>query len=243
MAEGLALDTIFYALLGGVLPAVLWLIFWRREDIECPEPRWLIVLAFISGMLIVPLVLPFQKIAVEFLPAGLPVIFSWAAIEEIFKFGIAALVVLWQKDVNEPIDPIIYMLTVALGFSALENAFFLLNPIAEGNLVDSFVTGNLRFLGATLLHVLASSMVGVALAFAFYRPKGFRIVYGTVGLLLAIFIHTAFNVLILGETGRDALSAFLFVWGGIVVLFFLFEVAKWIRHKRSPQQKKLTCDV
>jgi RsiW-degrading membrane proteinase PrsW (M82 family) len=243
MADTITIEALFYALLGGVLPAIIWLFFWRREDIECPEPRSLIILAFVAGMITVPLVLPFQKLAVLYFPSGFPVIFAWAVIEEMFKFAAAALVVLWRKDVNEPIDAILYMLTVALGFAALENTFFLLNSMVAGNLVDSFVTGNLRFIGATLLHVLASSMVGVALAFAFYRPRAMLILYGSVGLALGIALHTTFNLLILSESGKSTLGAFFFVWGGIVVLFFLFEVAKWLRIRRVTPSRKNTCDV
>lgn len=243
MAGSITIETVIYALIGGVVPAVLWLYFWKREDKDCPEPRSLSFLAFVGGMLVVPLVLPFQKLALTHLPAGIPVILAWATIEELFKYGIAVFLVLWRKSVNEPIDAIIYMITVALGFAALENTFFLLNPLASGNLIDSFVTGNLRFVGSTLLHVLASSMVGVALAFSFYRSKKFHVLSATIGLILAIALHTVFNILILDESGAQTLNAFLFVWVGVIILFFLFEVARWIGNRQKPRNKKNTCDT
>ena len=59
----LSFQTILFALLGGVLPALLWLWFWLKEDKKRPEPRGLILLAFIAGMLTVPVVLPFEKLA------------------------------------------------------------------------------------------------------------------------------------------------------------------------------------
>ena len=54
-------DIIFYALLGGILPALIWLAFWLREDYKHPEPRGLILRTFLLGMGAVILVLPFQK--------------------------------------------------------------------------------------------------------------------------------------------------------------------------------------
>ena len=58
----------------------------------------------------------------------------WVIIEEVLKYSAALMVVLWHKAVDEPIDVIIYMITIALGFSALENALFIFNPLRDGRL-------------------------------------------------------------------------------------------------------------
>ena len=50
------------ALLLGVAPALCWLWFWLREDKEKPEPKGLITIMFIVGMISVIVVLPIQKI-------------------------------------------------------------------------------------------------------------------------------------------------------------------------------------
>ena len=47
------------ALVGGLLPAFLWLFFWLREDKEHPEPKGLLFFTFLAGMSTVILVLPF----------------------------------------------------------------------------------------------------------------------------------------------------------------------------------------
>ena len=54
-------ETALYALLGGILPALVWLAFWLREDYKHPEPRGLVFRTFIFGMIAVIIVLPFQK--------------------------------------------------------------------------------------------------------------------------------------------------------------------------------------
>lgn len=238
----ITIQTILFALIGGVLPALVWLYFWLKEDSRCPEPRHLIVLAFVAGMVAVPLVLPFQKWAIaHYGEISTTVIFIWAAVEELMKYAVAAVAVLWRRAVNEPIDAMMYMVTAALGFAALENTLFLLAPIADGNLIDSFITGNLRFLGATLLHVLASAMVGFALAVSFYAHKRLMPVYASIGLILAIALHTVFNLLIISGEGRNTLTAFFFVWTGAVVLLVLFEVARFIRVKHMKPKKRDGC--
>jgi len=54
-----------YALLGGILPAILWLWFWLKEDAKKPEPRGLITLSFVAGMLGVFIVFPIEKFAYD----------------------------------------------------------------------------------------------------------------------------------------------------------------------------------
>lgn len=222
--------TRFIALLGGVLPALLWLWFWRREDRARPEPRGYITLTFITGMITVPLVIPLERMAETFVAAySIGIIFKlflWAAIEEGMKFAAAAFVILRRKVVDEPLDPMIYMITLALGFSALENTFFLLNP--DLTLFGGIITGSLRFFGATLLHTLASAIIGLSLAFSFYSTLGKKWHHVTIGLALAIILHTLFNFFIINSEGEDILTVFACVWFGVLVLLLFFEKIKRI---------------
>lgn len=224
---------VIIAFLAGLLPALFWLWFLLREDSSRPEPRILLISTFLSGMLIVPLVLPLQELAVT-LFKGENLIFVWVMIEEILKYSAALVVVLWNRAVDEPIDAIVYMITVALGFSALENALFIFNPLMEGNYFDSFMTGNLRFLGATLLHVLASATVGVAMALSYYKRRGAKILSALFGLFAAILLHALFNLFIMDARGGTVLGIFMAVWIGIIVLFLIFEKVKILekRHRR-----------
>ena len=59
-------QVLFYAFFGGLLPAALWLWFWLKEDSVHPEPRGLIVVTFIAGMLAVAFVLPLQQVIYHF---------------------------------------------------------------------------------------------------------------------------------------------------------------------------------
>ena len=236
--EAIPLETLGYAFLGGVLPVWLWLYFLLKEDARCPEPRSVILIAFVAGMLAVPASLPLETMFARYLPEGLSLIIAWAAVEETMKYALAAVLVLWRKAVNESVDLVIYMITVALGFAALENALFLIGPFADGRILDGLATNNLRFVGSTLLHVIASAMIGFALAFAFLKGKFMRAMFATGGLILAIALHALFNFLIIAPDGSHTLTAFFLVWVGAIVFFAMFEVLKYFRYRHLP---KNTC--
>jgi RsiW-degrading membrane proteinase PrsW (M82 family) len=225
------------AFTGGLIPALFWLWFWLREDRERPEPYGLIIAAFLAGMAVVPLALPLQKLAIT-LFQGENLIFIWVIIEEVLKYAAALIVVLWHKAVDEPIDIIIYMIVIALGFSALENALFIFNPLVAGDLTSTLLTGKFRFLGATLLHVLASGTVGAFLAFAYYKKNTVKLIYGAIGLFMAIVLHALFNFFIMDASGETILGVFLFVWLGIIVLFLIFEKVKYMEARHHELHQK-----
>lgn len=226
MQELLALGA---ATLGGILPALAWLWFWRREDAPHPEPRRLIALAFFAGMVTVAIVIPIQK-AVAPLFASMTLVFvAWSIIEEIFKFAAAKLSVLDRREDDEPIDPVIYMVAVALGFAAAENTLFLLSPLAGDTVSSAILTGNLRFIGATLLHVLSSGVVGIALAVSFYKPKKARRMAAALGVILAALLHALFNFFILNAPEEHLLRTFALVWLGVVALLAGIEFVKRVR--------------
>ncbi len=222
-------ETIIYALMGGILPALVWLLFWLREDYRHPEPRRLLLKTFLFGMLAVLLVIPFQKGVQAFSPTlTVGALFAWALLEELFKLGAAYFGGLHSQEDNEPLDPLIYIITAALGFVAVENTMFLIGPlIGENQILESFViTGNLRFVGASLLHVVSSGVIGVYLSISFYKAR--RSTYIIFGFLAAILIHTAFNTLIVFYGGVGMLLAFIGIWCGVVSLLLAFERIKLV---------------
>lgn len=224
------LETFAYSLLGGILPALLWLFFWLREDRKNPEPNRLIGRTFLLGMLSVVLVIPFQKgVEMMFPSLAATAILLWALLEEVFKFGAGYFGGLHSAEDDEPVDPMIYMITAALGFVALENALFIFGPLAGEDVTQGLITGNMRFIGASLLHVVSSGIVGASLSFAFYRTRPKRTAAVTTGLILAILFHFLFNIFILQMGGNGTLIAFMGVWVGVVGLLLAFERAKAIR--------------
>lgn len=212
------------ALLGGVLPALIWLFFWLLEDRCEPEPKRFIFFVFVGGMLSVFVALKLELLASNYIK-GVPLIFTWAAIEEFAKFGVAYFLALRWSVFDEPLDAIIYLVTAALGFSALENTLFLIHPIDSGDVLKSVITGDLRFVGASLLHTLASATIGISIALSFAKPAVERRLYAFVGVILAVALHTLFNFFIL-RSGFATFWIFLLVWLGIVALLLLVERVK-----------------
>ncbi|MEN9561321.1 MAG: hypothetical protein RIQ56_594, partial [Candidatus Parcubacteria bacterium] len=86
--------------------------------------------------------------------------------------------------------------------------------------------------GATLLHVLSSSVIGVALALSFYKSRKKRIVAGFLGIVTACALHAAFNFLILHTSENDLLKTFAVVWVGLVILIGVLEYIKRIHPRR-----------
>ena len=227
---------------GGLLPALAWLWFWLREDSVHPEPRRLIALAFFAGMVTVAIVIPIENAVSALVSDGTYIVLSagaattlifalWSIIEEVCKYIAARITVLWRYEDDEPIDPVIYMVTVALGFAAVENTLFLLSPLAGDTLMSTVMTGNLRFVGATLLHVLSSAVIGVMIALVFYKSARLRRLFAFIGVILASALHALFNFFILNTADDNLLRTFAFVWLGLIALLAVLEFVKRIRKR------------
>lgn len=232
----LSLDptTLFFAISGGILPALVWLWFWLKEDARRPEPKRLLIAAFLTGAIAVGFALFFERLAHDFLGSGVLLFVSWAAIEELLKYG-GAYIVAFRKFcvdgsvcLDEPIDPAIYMVTVALGFAAIENTLFLINPISAGETVAGFLTGNLRFIGATVLHVVASASIGIAMGLSFYKSATAKKLYLFVGICTAIVLHALFNLSIIMNKGENIFIIFGILWFAALFLLLFFEKMKKI---------------
>ena len=217
------------AFLLGLIPALVWLWFWLKED-EHPEPAKMITLSFLGGILAVLLVLPIQQFLYPYIKNSDVLAFSvYATMEELFKFGIVYFIALRNKALDdEPVDNIIYLITSALGFVAFENTLFLINPIANGNIADSIINGNLRFIGAGLLHVISSATIGIFMAFSFYKSSAVKKISLFSGIILAIILHISFNLSIIRGAQDEIFFIFAGVWACIVILMLLFEKVKHI---------------
>ncbi len=224
-------QVLFYAFFGGLLPAALWLWFWLKEDSVHPEPRGLIVITFGAGMVAVVFTLFLQQFIYHHTSSyigetSITFYFLLALVEEVLKYVAAYIVALRSRAFDEPIDALIYLVTAALGFTALENAFFLFGPLSEGNILDTVVTGNMRFVGASVLHVMTSAIVGLSLALSFYKSRAVRRYMIVIGILVATLLHTLFNLSIMSNSGSNLFITFLVLWFSVIGLLLFFEKIK-----------------
>ena len=210
------------AFIGGIIPSLLWLWFWLKEE-ENPEPKRLLTLVFIMGMLAVIFVLPIEKFIQAQISSPDVQLVLWASAEEILKF-LAVFVVLYRTDnAKKPIDWPIYLITAALGFAALENALFLIKPLGVNGATIVLLTGGLRFLGSTLLHTISSGTVGIAIGISFFMDEWKRKWSLVMGFIVAIALHSAFNFFIIRNGGNDFLKVFAFLWVATIIVMLLFE--------------------
>ncbi len=185
------------------LPPVFWLLFYLRED-RHPEPKHLLLLAFIGGMASAGLAIVAELVVIgkdglltldERLIGNVIIVFLIIGlIEEYVKYLPIKFLIERKREFDEPIDGMIYMMTAALGFAALENALFIFPLLRDNIFVGLEVTAN-RFLGANLLHALSSGIVGFFLARAWFHPHRHHFV--ALGVIIAAALHAAFNSLIL----------------------------------------------
>ncbi|KKU91632.1 MAG: Membrane protein [Candidatus Jorgensenbacteria bacterium GW2011_GWA1_48_11] len=215
--------TIFLFFLAAFLPALIWLLFFLREDIH-PEPKKMILYVFcLGGLASVPTLLIqifFQKLTVALPLSELVLIVGLALFEEIFKFLAAYVAVRKNPAFDEPIDAMVYMITAALGFATIENIFITGNSLDAANV---FATSNaltvlsVRFVGATMLHALTSGLLGYYWAKGLLRksPKSFL----TPAVLLVTLIHAFFNYVVLLFQDFNLIFPSIFL---VFIAFFVF---------------------
>lgn len=213
------------AIASGVIPAIFWLWFWLKEDSDEPEPIGLIIICFILGASLVFVAIWLQRYTLDLLPNNTNRIIVWASIEELLKFAGVAVIIYGNSHADRPIDFPMYFIATALGFAALENFLYLIDPFSLDNTAVGMITGNLRFLGSTLLHAISSAMIGSAIGLSFFI-KQYRILYIFVGVICAITLHSLFNFFIMKGSGANFLSVFGFLWVVTIINILIFEKLK-----------------
>ncbi len=238
-SPSVVVEIFFISFLGGLLPALVWLWFWMHESHDHKEPKSILWMTFLAGMVGVLFVFPLQAIigyatGIPFDSTDKTNIFIWAGIEEIIKYYCAYAVALRLKPnvFDEPIDAFVYLMTAALGFSALENMLFLIGPLLQGETLVTLMTGNLRFMGANLLHVASSGVLSLFIAYAYYKPIYLQRIWTFAGLVTATLLHALFNLLIilLTEVQKGMIFvAFSYVWITLIILILALEKVKTIK--------------
>ncbi len=224
--SGVNAFTIFFSILAGFLPSFVWLLFYLKEDMH-PVPRRLVASTFLMGMASAAVALIAETILnISILPAfgiarlSIISLIVVSLIEESTKFGAAYISVNKSPYFNEPVGAMIYAVTAALGFAAIENLGAIAGvSSAQGVFLTSvFHITSLRFVGATLLHALASAIVGYFWALDIRDFKLTKYIY--IGLAAATILHTIFNYLIIQYDDLMYLLVFLSIAGFFILSDF-----------------------
>ena len=213
-----------------LIPSFAWLFFFLREDIH-PEPRRMIAKVFVFGILITIPATALQYALKGALGQQASAQYSFisfllfALIEEVLKFAVVWYTVSRSEFFDEPLDAMVYMITAALGFALVENVAVALGIDTLGGV---FTALTLRFVGATLLHALSSSIVGYYWAISLIQKNRGRFsgdFIVTMGLLLASVLHAIFNYLIISLNDALVYPTIFLIFIAMFV-FFDFEKLK-----------------
>jgi len=232
----------------GILPSLVWLFYYLRKDLH-PEPKKMILDVFLYGVLVTIPVFFVQTQLSEILkqlqwfdffhsfPVVVNNILKWFVViaftEEIFKYLVVKLVVFKNRELDEPLDVILYMIVAALGFAALENVLYLFSPIDSLSFQDLFSTtitiSFIRFIGATLLHTLSSGLLGYFLALSFFNIQR-RAALTVVGLSLAVILHGFYNFSIITlKSPINFIIPVIIILGSALFLFYAFNRIKKLK--------------
>lgn len=240
---------LFLVTAAGFAPPLLWLWFWLKEDAR-PEPRKEIALVFLAGMAMVLVAYIAQALTAWILlmidrgPISLSeslamrpsyqtysfsvrviAIIGFALIEELAKFSAAFFTALHSKYFDEPVDAMIYVMTAALGFAALENALFVSQSAHQ--IQEAIVVGAFRFANAVLIHASTGAIIGAGFAFSFCK-RSKRVGYAILALGAAVAVHAVYNFFVLAGLDNTAYQsrATLTVIGSAIIALLLFERAQ-----------------
>jgi RsiW-degrading membrane proteinase PrsW (M82 family) len=226
-------------ILFGILPSLTWLFYYLNKDLH-PEPKKMIIKIFFWGVFITVPVFVIQVglslvlTQLEALPFFITYpfligIIKWfiiiALTEELLKYAVVRMVVFKSRELDEPLDMMLYMVVVALGFAALENILYLFSPVDglsfNAILQTTAIISFIRFVGATFLHTLCSAVIGYFLALSFFNIKK-RTMLTIIGIVLAVLLHGFYDFSIM-----TLQSPFAFIIPASIILglavFMLFE--------------------
>jgi RsiW-degrading membrane proteinase PrsW (M82 family) len=181
-----------------IVPALLLVWYYYRQDKQKPEPKSLITKTFLLGI-----VATLPVIIIELLVTSLQGFFSWfpllyyffkafivaALCEEAFKLLIVKKYVYNNIHFDEIMDGIVYTIVASLGFACMENILYVIG----GGLSVAI----LRAFTAVPMHAVASGMMGYYVGkakFADGKDQERSFLYK--GLWIAIVIHGLYDFFI-----------------------------------------------
>ena len=174
-----------------VIPGLVLVVYLYRKDVLEPEPKGLVGGAVAAGALAAGLALVVSPMVGIQPNAHGGDVFSvgWLTVriglvEEGAKLLLAVLLFLPKKEFNEPMDGIVYVGAVALGFAILENVGYVL--------MGGVGAALLRAVTAVPMHAFASAIAGYFLGLA-KRKGAAGVPLVLVGWLVAAAIHAAYD--------------------------------------------------
>jgi protease PrsW len=170
--------------------AIMIYIFWK--DKYDPEPKRLLIWAFVLGILsIIPAVILETMITRtgivytdSILKTGIYAFIGVAVIEEAVKFFVVFRFLYPKKEFDEPFDGITYAVMASMGFATLENIAYTINY--------GEATGILRMFTAVPAHAAFGVIMGYYLGLAKFNNRKSN-TYLAYALFIPSLLHAAYD--------------------------------------------------
>jgi RsiW-degrading membrane proteinase PrsW (M82 family) len=240
------LDILLILILSFIPMLVYTAILWWFDRYE-KEPLGLLVVAFLWGAipsiflaLIMQLLLDIPIVAISanqlmYNLLGASVIAPLTE-EGVKAASLLILVLFLRREIDSPVDGLIYGGIVGFGFAAVENVFYLGGAYTEGGLADVW---SLAFMRAGLFglnHAMYTGFAGLGVALSLeLKQKWLKPVPIILGITLAVFTHAMHNTL---ATLAEQVSSFTLIlailadWGGIFILLGVAIASSFLERKR-----------
>jgi protease PrsW len=227
-------------LLWAILPSILVSIYIARKDLF-PEPKSVIAASILFGFLIfIPHFIFFSIIGNfywDYLD-GLDTLFQQevvinffqaAFVEEALKYLVFLFLIVRFNAFNEPMDAIVYGVSISLGFSLMETLEWANLIFQDQGPFMALEDAQIRSWSSNMLHAGCGMIMGLILSKAFFHKK-----YNFLKLFLALFIpilvHASYNLGISYEPLYFMTTIILLLCYGLI--FF-----GWRRHKAMQKLK------
>ncbi len=182
-----------------VIPALLWLYYYYRQDKVKPEPKGLLIKIFLLGIVsIIPVfiieVLLDTFYHIFFGQFFLIYIFLRAFVvaaicEEFFKLMIVMKFAYNSPHFDERVDGIIYCIFASLGFACFENILYVIDT--------GYTTAIIRSFTAIPLHAIVSGLMGYYVGMAkFSGDKKLEQKLIIKGFFIAVIMHGSYNFML-----------------------------------------------
>jgi len=215
-----------------IVPSLLIILFFVKSDLF-PEPNNQIFKIFLYGILLcIPAFIINTALGTFFANAGfngvlLPSLLSAAPVEEILKFTVLYYLVYKMKDFNEPIDGIVYGVTVSLGFATLENIYYVY-VLSDYYNVSSQSLAILRSFSTIPAHGIFGATMGYFfMKYSFIKKQNNL----TLCIIVPILLHASYNFFV----STNFIVALLII---IISWFILLNTFSKLKKKQRNKQRK-----
>lgn len=230
-----------------ILPIFFWWHYLRDKDRAEPEPRKLLLSAFIVGMGVALFSLAVEGTACnlifgdrcsdilrapegQFFLSNTFLIILAGLVEEAVKFLAIWEFIYHRRDFNQIADGIIYATMLAMGFVLIENTMYLYDTYSSEGQLAFVMIGVMRAVLTALMHITSAGLIGYAFGrMKFSADHRRQPVY--LALTFAVIFHAAYNFLTL-------------VPYGLMINFILvFSVAGYLFGRFKRQESKLIWEL